>query len=122
MPVPAPPDDDEDSGLERRSMVGPAVIARGRRRPRFSLSMAMSIVPEDSRGEAQAGGEFEKGGGGGGGGVFRCWSSGRMGGMLLLLLLLLYSEERVCWFCCLCLCRALSRVSSIPAATGELPK
>lgn len=86
-PIAAPPlplPDDEDSGLERRSMVavGPAVMARGRRRPMLSLSMAMSIVPEDSRGEAQDGELDRKGTGGGGGGVLRCWSSGRMGGWL----------------------------------------
>lgn len=68
--------------LVRTSIVfvnaGPAVIARGSRRPKFSLSKAMSIVPEDSRGEAEA--ELENGNGGGGGGVLRCWSSGRIGG------------------------------------------
>ena len=42
------------------------------------LSMATSMVAEDSRGEVAS---DEKGTGGGGGGVFfRCWSSGRMGG------------------------------------------
>lgn len=42
----------------------------------FSLSMAISIVPEDSRVEP-----VEIGAGGGGGGVdSRCWSSGRIGG------------------------------------------
>lgn len=74
---------------------GPAVMARGSILPRFSLSMAMSIVPDDSRGEVQAG---EKGGGGGGGGVLRCCSSGRIGGVF----------------------SAFSSVSSMLTATGEL--
>lgn len=56
---------------------GAAVMALGRRLPISSLSIAMSIVAEDSRGELTS----WKGGGGGGGGVFlRCWSSGRIGG------------------------------------------
>lgn len=77
---------------------GPAVMARGSKRPRFSLSIAMSIVPEDSRWDPGA--METAGSGGGGGGVFmlRCCSSGRMGGM------------------------AFSIVSSILTVTGEDPK
>lgn len=77
---------------------GPAVIARGSKRPRFSLSMAISIVPEDSRWDP---GAIETAGrGGGGGGVFmlRCCNSGKMGGI------------------------AFSIASSMLTVTGEEPK
>jgi hypothetical protein len=81
-------------------IVGAAVIARGSNLPRFSLSMAMSIVPEDARGDTGPRGT----GGGGGGGVFRCCSSGKIGGFS--------NSFRPMEF---------SMVSSILTVTGEEP-